>query len=466
MTVATASARLRAEYRAWLAFAACLIAVFLQMIDVTIVNTALPALTADLGASRSAQLLVISGYSLAFAITLLPAARIGAMVGRRAMFLGAVAAFTAASLWCGTAGGATELVLARIVQGAAGAGMAAQTIAILTAGFPRERHPLVFALYGGIAGFAGMLGPIAGGVLLTVDPLGLGWRSVFLINLPVGVFAFVLAWRYLRMGRSGQTQRLDLGGVVLSAGGLFALIYALSEIQQYGWRPHLVALLGAGLTTTAVFLIHQRRRADPLVRLDLFADRRFRIGSVLVGAFFGLFTAFVFAASITLQDVLGYSPLVTGLVMTLFALGAGTGAVASLILVRRWGVRALAAGMACYGGCLAAGAIYLYLTSGHPNALLVAGPVFLSGVGVGVFGIQLQPIMLSGLAPDLMAEASGVLPTVEQIGNAVGLTVLTTIFFSAHTLGGSITMTAAVAAVALLLAAITLRLPEPATAEH
>ncbi|MEV0336517.1 MFS transporter [Nocardia sp. NPDC050717] len=461
MSIATVRAQVRAEYAAWLAFAACLSAVFMQMIDVTIVNTALPELTADLGASRSAQLLVVSGYSLAFACTLLTAARIGAMVGRRTMFLASVAAFTAASLWCGIAGSATELVIARVAQGAAGAGMAAQTIAILTAGFPRERHPLVFALYGGVAGFAGMLGPIVGGVLLTLDPGGWGWRSVFLINLPIGVFAFALAWRFLRVGRSGDGRSLDLGGAVLSAAGLFAFIYALAEIQQHGWRLGLIALLGAGLAVTVVFVVHQRRRADPLIRLDLFADRRFRLGSVLVGAFFGLFTAFVFAASVTMQDVLGYTPLVTGLVMTLFALGAGTGALGSLILVRRWGIRALAAGMALYGGCLAAGAIYLFLTSGAMSALLTAGPVFLSGVGVGVFGIQLQPIMLSGLTADHMVEASGVLPTVEQIGNAVGLTVLTTLFFRSHTLTGSITMMAAVAAVALVIALATLALPEP-----
>ncbi|GGN95534.1 MFS transporter [Nocardia rhizosphaerihabitans] len=462
--LATIKTQLREEYTAWLAFAACLIAVFMQMIDVTIINTALPSLTADLGASRSAQLLVISGYSLAFACTLLTAARVGAMVGRRAMFLASVAAFTAASVWCGLASGATELVIARVVQGAAGAGMAAQTIAILTAGFPRERHPLVFALYGGVAGFAGMLGPIVGGVLLTVDLGGWGWRSVFLINLPIGVFAFALAWRYLRGGVPEGRQRLDLGGAALSAVGLFALISALAEIQQYGWRLDLVVLIGAGLVLTIVFLVHQRRRTarggHPLVRLDLFDDRRFRIGSLLVGAFFGLFTAFVFAASITMQDVLGYSPLLTGLVMTLFALGAGSGAIGSLILVNRWGIRALAAGIAQYGGCLAAGAVYLHLTSGEMNPLLAAGPVFLAGFGVGLFGVQLQPIMLSGLDPDRMAEASGVLPTVEQVGNAVGLAVLTTVFFRSHSLGGSIMMMAAVAVVAMILAVATLAMTE------
>lgn len=451
------------ELGAWLAFGACLIAVFMQMIDVTIVNTALPNLTADLGASRSAQLLVISGYALAFACTLLTAARIGAMVGRRTMFLVSVAAFTAASVWCGSADGATELVIARVVQGAAGAGMAAQTIAILTAGFPRERHPLVFALYGGVAGFAGMLGPIVGGVLLTLDIGGWGWRSVFLINLPIGLFAFALAWKFLDRNRPEGRHRLDLVGAGLSGLGLFALIAGMAQIQQHGWRLDLVAVVGAGLALTAVFLAQQRRRtargASPLVHLELFRNNGFRVGSVLVGAFFGLFTAFVFAASITMQDVLGYSPLLTGMVMTLFALGAGAGAIGSLILVPRFDIWALAGGIALFGGCIGAGGVYLYLVDGVASALLCAGPVFAAGFGVGVFGVQLQPMMLSGLDADRMAEASGVLPTIEQVGNAVGLAVLTTVFFSSHSLGGAVMMMGAICGVALLLAVLTLAMP-------
>ncbi|MBO0854961.1 MAG: MFS transporter [Nocardia sp.] len=452
-----------AELPAWLVFAGCLIAVFMQMIDVTIVNTALPTLTAGLRASRSAQLLVISGYSLAFACTLLIAARLGELAGRRVMFLTSVVAFTGASLWCGVSTGAGELVVARVVQGAAGAGMAAQTIAILIASFPRERHPLVFALYGGVAGFAGMLGPVLGGALITLDIGGWGWRSVFLINLPIGAAAFALAWRYLRLGRPPSHGRLDLGGAALSGAGLLLLVYALAQVQQRGWCRQPVLLLLAGVAVSFLFLAHQLRRAGrgraPLIRLDIFRDKGFRIGSALVCAFFGMFTAFVFAASITMQDVLGYTPWHTAMVMTLFALGAGGGALASLILVRRWGIRVLAAGMALYGGCMVAGAVYLWLTSGAVYALLAAGPVAAAGFGVGLFQVQLQPVMLSGLDAGRMAETSGILPTVEQVGNALGLAVLTTLFFRSHTLGGAITMMAALAVVALVLAGSTLAMP-------
>lgn len=329
------------EFGAWLAFTGCLIAVFMQMIDVTIVNTALPNLTADLRASQSAQVLVVSGYSLAFACTLLTAARIGAIFGRRAVFLVSVTAFTAASAWCGMSTSAAELVIARIAQGVAGAGMAAQTIAILIASFPPNRHRQVFALYGATAGFAGMLGPILGGALVTADIGGLGWHSIFLMNLPIGVLAFVLGFKYLHLGRPLERDRLDLGGVALSTMSLFALLAALADIQQNGWRPWPFGVIAASFALGAVFFVYERRLVQrggsPLVRLDLFADRGFAIGAALVASFFGLFTAFVFTVSITLQDELHWSALRTGVAMTPFALGAGTGALASMLLVKRWG---------------------------------------------------------------------------------------------------------------------------------
>lgn len=455
----------RGELTAWLTFAACLISVFMQTIDVTIVNTALPDITRDLAASASAQLLVISGYSLAFACTLLTAARLGALWGRRRVFLVAVVAFTAASVWCGISTGAAELVVARIAQGVAGGAMAAQTLAILVAVFPRARHPQVFALYGLAAGGAGMVGPILGGILLTLNLWGLGWHWVFLINVPMGIAAFALAGRFLRVEAESDGARLDLGGVLLSGASLLALLYALADVQRRGWRAQPVGIVLAAVALGAGFLVYQRilirRGRVPLMRPDLFADRGFAVGSVLVTGFFGMFTAFVFAASITFQDELHFSPLRTGIAMTIFALGAGMGALAAPFLVRRWGIRALAAGIALYAGCMAAAAVYLVLTDGVISVALTVVPVFVSGLGVGVFGLQVQPVMLAGLDAGQLGETSGLLPTMEQIGNAVGLAVLSTVFFRAHTLGGSIAMFAAIAVVAAGLAAITLLLPEP-----
>lgn len=468
MTATASTARAALGPGAWPAFAGCLLSVFMQMIDVTIVNTALPAITADLHAGSAQQLLIVSGYSLAFACTLLPAARLGARTGRRALFLAAVLAFTAASVWCGTAGSAGELVTARIVQGIAGAGMAAQTIAILTGLFPRELHTRVFALYGATSGFAGLLGPILGGALVTADIAGLGWHSIFLMNLPLGLVAFVLAWRFLRLDTPPQRASLDPAGVLLSAATLFGLLYALSEIHLHGWRPVPCLIIAAASLLGALTLAHERRAArrgtGPLVRLDLFGDRGFAVGSIVVTGFFGLFTAFVFAISITLQDVLRFSPLRTGIAMTPFALGAGAGALLSPLLVARWGVRVLAGGLVLFASCVALGVAYVNITDGRVSMLLCAAPVFLCGFGAGLFTVPLQPIMLSGLSDEQMAEASGLLPTIEQIGNGVGLAVLSAAFFRAHTLGGSTVMLSAIAVLALTLAAVTLALPEPARA--
>ncbi|MEV6072106.1 MFS transporter [Nocardia sp. NPDC052001] len=445
-------------------------AVFMQMIDGTIVTTALPSITADLAVSRQAQLLVVSGYSLAFACTLLTAARIGELVGRRVMFLASVVVFTAASVWCGMSGSAGELVAARVVQGGAAAGMTAQTIAIVAAAFPRDRHQQVFAIYGAVAGFAGMVGPILGGALVMADLFGLGWHSVFLINLPLGLAALALALRYLRLGRPEHRERLDPAGALLSTVSLFALLYALTDIQQNGWRPIPLAMIAGAAICAAVFLAQQRREArrgrSPMVRFDLFADRRFAIGSALVTAFFGMFTAFVFAVSITLQDELGFSAWRTGLLMTPFAVGACAGALASPILVRRWGVRTLAVAITGYGICVAIGAIYLRVSAGVVSVPLVIGPVLLAGLCVGMFCVPLQPIMLSGLAQRQLDAASGLVPTIEQLGNALGLALLSAVFFRAHTLTGSVTMFSAIAVVALAMGVLTLALPEPVTREN
>ncbi|WP_245548934.1 MFS transporter [Nocardia exalbida] len=449
-------------------FGACLISVFMQMIDVTIVNTALPAVTTELRATRSEQLWVVAGYSLAFACVLLTAARVGASAGRRRMFLWSAAAFTAASVWCGMSSSATELVIARIVQGVAGAGMAAQTIAIITASFRREHHQYAFAVYGATAGFAGMLGPILGGALITLDPFGLGWHAIFLMNLPLGVLAMALAAGYLRLGPATERDPLDLRGTVVATTALFLLLFALSDGQQAGWRPSHGMYIAGAVVCGAVFVAHERatrrRGGRALVRLDLFSDRGFAVGSALVMIFFGLFTAFVFTVSILLQDVLRFSALRTGLAMTPFALGAGAGAVLSPISVNRWGIRAPAAGIAVFGGCVMVGVGYLYVESGVVNLPLVVGPVFLAGFGVGVFGVPLQPLMLADLDDRAMGEASGLLPTIEQIGNSVGLAVLSALFFRAHTLSGSMIMLSAIAAAALGLAALTLALPDRARA--
>ncbi|MFD6463857.1 MFS transporter, partial [Streptomyces roseolus] len=259
MTTAAARAASAVTWAAWGSLGACLLSVFLQMLDLTIVNTALPEIAADLTASGGAQVLVVSIYSLSFACTLLTAARVGAMLGRRRVFLCALGVFVAASLWCGLSTHEAELVVARGVQGLAAAAMSAQTIAIITASFPVARRALAFGIYGAAAGLAAIAGPLAGGALVAIDPLGVGWHAIFLINVPLGGLGLALAYRCLRHDFPEDRERLDLAGAALSTLGLFLVLLPATIGRESDRPPTLLLWALLGCATLAGFALHQRR---------------------------------------------------------------------------------------------------------------------------------------------------------------------------------------------------------------
>ncbi|MGZ8179971.1 MFS transporter [Williamsia sp. SKLECPSW1] len=419
---------------AWAAFAACLIAVFMQMVDTTIVNIALPDLARDLGATSSDQLLVLTVYTLAFACTLMTGSRIGERVGRHRVFVGALAAFTLSSVLCGTATGPTELIVLRGVQGVSAACASAQTIAVIAAMFPRARHALVFGVYGATAGVAAICGPVVGGALISADVAGLGWRSIFLVNLPFGVVACVIAWRCLPVMRTARTVRFDPAGVGLSSVGLFALIYPLAVGREKGWPTWTWVLIGVAVVVLAGFVVHERallaRGGDPLMRVDLFRSRAFAVGCLLSVAFFGVFGAFFFAMSVTAQFGLGYSALRTGVITLPFAIGAALGSVGSSWVVRVLHARTLALGMVVFAASVAWTAAVLDPSSGAFDLAPLVPALVLGGVGVGLFVAPLQATIVSGTTDDTVGSASGMVPTVQQIGASVGLAVVGVFFFA------------------------------------
>ncbi|MGJ0121530.1 DHA2 family efflux MFS transporter permease subunit [Williamsia sp. MIQD14] len=420
--------------RAWPAFAACLVAVFMQMVDTTIVNIALPDLTTDLGASSADQLLVLTVYTLAFACTLMTASRIGERLGRRRVFIAALAGFTLASLLCGTAAGPGELIAARGLQGACAAFASAQTIAIISAIFPRARHGLVFGVYGATAGVAAMLGPVLGGALVGLDAFGLGWRTIFLVNLPFGIIACVIAARAMPPVVGTLRESLDAVGVALSTVGLFLLIYPLSTGREKGWPVWLLGMLVLSVAVLVAFVLHERallrRGGAPLLRLDLFAERSFAVGAVLSLLFFSVFTAFFFTVSITTQFGLGYSPLHTGLITLPFALGAAVGSLLSPLVVTRIGPRTLTVGMVVFAVSVAWMAVVID-PARHDIALAtLIAPLVLGGLGTGIFVAPLQAVILSGTTSRTVGSASGTIPTVQQIGGSVGLAIIGIVFFA------------------------------------
>ncbi|WP_067691014.1 MFS transporter [Nocardia jejuensis] len=437
----------------WGALSACLVAVFMQMLDLTIVHTAVPAVARDLRAGGSAQLLIVTGYGLAFACTLLTAARVGDLLGRRAVFLVAMTGFAGASLWCGLATGAVELVSARGVAGVAAAAASAQVIAIITGAFTDRGRTVAFGVYGAVAGLAGMAGPLVGGALVDADALGMGWRTIFLINVPLGGVAVLLGYRYVgvRGGRriravegdarahtggpvpAGIADRLDVRGALLSAVGLGLLVYPLTSGSEMGWPPGMFALLALSVPVLAIFVRDQRRRAasgaESLVRPQVFADRSFAVGTVLTAVFFGMFTALLFTVSVTVQTGLGWSASHTGLLMLPFAVGAIAGALSSPLLVSRWGPRALTLGVTVFAVALGALAETVHTRGSALEIGVLAWPVFAAGAGMGWFAAPLPSLMLAGVADRLAGSASGLVPTVQQVGSCLGAAVLGMVFF-------------------------------------
>jgi EmrB/QacA subfamily drug resistance transporter len=416
----------------------------MQLLDATIVNVALPSIAVDLGASVSAQLLMVSVYTLSFACSLITAARLGDLLGRRRVFLTAMAVFVIASLLCGLAQSPTALVASRALQGLAAGSMSAQTFAIISGLFPKRSHPRVFGIYGATIGLATICGPLVGGLLIQWDLFGWGWRLIFFVNLPFGLAALVLGYFYLVDAKpvgvpGGGTGRreargLDMGGAVLSALGLFLLIFPLAEGRERGWPTPIVVMLLCSVPVLIAFVVYEwrlgRRGGDPVLRLQLFTDRAFSLGAAIAFVFFGTLTSLIFTISLTLQFGFGFSPLRAGVMTLPWALGTGLAALASAVVYRRIGNLVLPLGMALFAGSLVVLSAQLQHEGTDPRWSALAGPLFVGGAGLGLFVAPLQTAILATVQPQNAGSVSGLLPTVQQVGSSIGLAVIGVVFFN------------------------------------
>jgi len=419
---------------AWLSLTATLIAVFMQLLDVSIVNVALPSISTDLGASFSTLQLVITAYTLAFACTLITAARLGDLFGRRKVFLLALTAFTVASVLCGIAQGPTELVGARFLQGLTAAMMLAQTLAIITTTFPAEQRGKVFGIYGATIGMATILGPTLGGALISWNVFGLLWRAIFLVNVPFGIIALIFGYRNLLDSRSESAQRLDVPGVVLSVLGLFLIVYPLAEGRERGWPLWLVLMLIASVPVLIGFVWYQWRRGrannSPLLDLVVFRDRAFSVGSLMALLFFSSLISFFFTISLTLQAGFGFTALHSGLTTLPFAVGSAIASARSNGIAQRLGSRILMLGAGVLAVGLVALSVVMQQQGTTPHWLVLAGPLFVAGIGLGLFIAPLQTVILSEVKQDNAGSASGLLPTFQQLGGSVGLAAVGVLFFT------------------------------------
>lgn len=426
--------------RRWLILFIVLAVECMDLLDSTVVNVAAPSIRADLGASTTALQWIVGGYALALAVGLVVGGRLGDLYGRRRLFLLGTVAFTATSLLCGVAPSTEALIACRLLQGLAAALMIPQGFGIIRAAFSTEDLPKAFGLFGPVIGLSAVLGPIIGGALVDADLFGTEWRMIFLVNLPLGLAAIAGTVLVLPEARTDGVRSLDTLGGVLVAAAAGLLIYPLIQGRELDWPAWTFAMMAASVVLLGCFWLHERRREragrDPLVTTSIFSKRAYTSGLVVLVLFFGAMVGLMLTLTLYLQLGLGFSAIHAGLSLVPQSLGMGIGAgLGGGLLAPRFGRHVLHAGLAV----MVLGALAL-LAVVDANGLDVttwqlAGPQLLAGLGSGLIVAPLFGFILAAVDDEEVGSASGVLNAVQQLGSAVGVAVLGTVFFS--TLDGS-----------------------------
>ncbi len=427
----------QADPRRWKALAVVLIASFMILLDISIVNVAIPSVQRDLGATYAEIQWVLAGYQLAYAVVLITGGRLGDIFGRKRLFIIGVSGFTVASLICGLAPSPFALIAARVLQGLMAALMYPQVLSVIQVSFPPRERGAAFGIFGGVIGVASISGPLLGGLLIQAD-IHIGgnallWRPIFLVNLPIGIGAVLAAFAFLRESKAPSAPRLDIPGVVLATLGLFLIAFPLVEGRDAGWPAWAYLMLAGGLLILVVFRRYIRFRAarggSPLIEPGLFGDRAFVVGSLIAMVFLAGVPAFFLTFSVYLQIGLGYSALHTGLTTLPFALLSAMASGLSIRLAPKLGKRILSL------GCIAllAGLVGLWFTvraagTGITSYAMIPS-LAVCGLGLGLVVAPLVNIVLAGIHSGAAGSASGVLTTVQQVGGALGVAVIGIIFF-------------------------------------
>ncbi|MFB6892578.1 MFS transporter [Kitasatospora sp. NPDC056327] len=461
--------------------AVVLAAEVMDLLDSTIVGVAAPAVRQDLGGSDTQIQWITASYTLAFAVLLITGGRLGDLFGRKRLFVLGAAGFTVASVLCAAAPGAGTLIAARTVQGLFAALLIPQGLGLIKAMFPPRELGAAFGLFGPVLGLSSVLGPSLGGYLTDADWFGLGWRTVFLINLPVGLLTVLAAGRILPADRTDRTAgsgRLDPVGVLLLGLAVLLLVYPLVQGRELGWPLWAFLAMAASAPVLWVFTLHQRavlrRGGTPLVEPSLFGKRAF-VSALATGlVFFAALSGLLLVFTLHLQLGLGWTPLHAGLSMVPLSVGVVVGAVLSGgLLAPRHGRRVLHAGTAV----AAAGALALWVTVGLGGDGLTAWrlvpALLLTGFGLGLIMAPFFDIALAGVEESETGSASGVLNAQQQLGGSLGVALLGTAFFGRagddgfrSAAGWTYGLVAALLAAAFLVAFLLPRHARPGDGDH
>ncbi|MDP9857542.1 MFS transporter [Agrobacterium tumefaciens] len=415
--------------RRWMALVILLTGAFLPPLDFFIVNVALPSIREDFRASASTMQLIISGYATTYAVMLITGGRLGDFYGRRNVFLAGMVGFAAASALCGFAWSSAALIVGRILQGFAAAIMAPQALASIDAIFPDHEKSKALSFYALTFGVASMVGLFLGGALIALDILGLGWRAIFLINLPVIAVAAPSAFITLRETRSAHPSKLDLGGALLIAIALFALIAPLIEGREQGWPIWLIVMLATCLPFFVLFWRHEKHLEstgkDPILAPSLLQNRGLLRG-LLAALFFYALAAFWLIFSVYEQGGLGRTPFEAGLAILPAAVGFVLGPFASERILSVFGRFSAGAGMVLQAAGLFGTAALI--SNGLPQFLFAA--LFLIGAGQGIALPNLVKSIAQRVDRTQSGLASGLVNSMFQIGGALAAAIVGGLFFS------------------------------------
>ncbi|WP_446222566.1 MFS transporter [Nocardia sp. IBHARD005] len=378
----------QADPRRWIAFATTLAAGFMDLLDVTIVNVAVPTIQEDLGAQYAQIEWIIAAYVLAFAAILITGARLGDLYGRKRIFMVGMVLFTVTSAACGLSSGPTMLIASRFLQGLAAGLMVPQILAILRESFPERERAKAIAVYSAVCGSATAVGLALGALLVEWDLFGLSWRPIFLVNIPIGIITLIAAWLWMNESRSAAAPRLDLVGVALVTAAILLLTYPLTEGRRLGWPAWTFVMMGASAVALVLLISYERRRqrldGSPLIDLSLFQSRPFTLGLVSWLLFWICFGGFFLVWTLLMQVGLGWSPLRAGLTALFFAVATAIGAGTSAsVLAPRFGMRVLVVGGLVTGaGFIGYGALVQHYDQATTSWQMMV-PLIAIGIGFG-----------------------------------------------------------------------------------
>ncbi|TWP33562.1 MFS transporter [Leekyejoonella antrihumi] len=420
----------------WAALFVMVAGAFVDLLDGTIVQVALPSIQHNLDASDADLQWISASYLLAFALMLITSARLGDMFGRKRAFLTGLAAFMLASFAVALSASTGMLIGFRALQGAASALMLPQVLTFIQVQFDERDKPKAFATYGMMLAVASAGGPLVGGLLIEANIAGWDWRTIFLVNVPIGLVALTVGARIIPESRPAIRPRVDPVGLALVGLALVAVFYPLIQGRYLGWPAWSFCMLACAVPLLAAFLVVQvretHRHGAPLIDLPLFTTRASGVGLLIALLFFGT-TSYFFVLTLHLQEGLGYTPLHAGITFLPFSIGTIVGSMVASPIGARLGRGAVMIAAAVMALSLAGMLLVIDRAGADLSGWALALPQGGAGVGFGITSGTLATIILIRVAPERAAAASGVVNTVIQLGSVTAIAIVGAIFFDTLT---------------------------------